>query len=347
MSHEITIHNDGTAEAAFALKPAWHGLGTVLDHPMTSEEAMREAHLDWTVKQLPVAVGHSPVDDHRESSIIWKRDKNLLCNVRSDNGFRLGCVTTQYQIVQNTEAFAFLDALLEEGELVYESAFSLRGGKQVVLLARMPETDEVVPGDTLLRYILLSTSHDGTGSVQFGPTSVRVVCANTYSIALSKRTTSSLSIQHKGNVMDKLERAREILGGVSSSFARYSHLCQSLCEKKLSMEEWEQFLDMNCPLLDRLDPDWTPAREKRLLLTRESIAECFRNPRQSIEGMEETAWAAYNAVSEHIDHLPRRGRNAAKKAEARFNTTISGVGMTMKQRAMTIACRMAGVEMAL
>jgi hypothetical protein len=43
MAHEITVRADGTAEAAFAMTPAWHGLGVVLDHPMLSKEALMGA----------------------------------------------------------------------------------------------------------------------------------------------------------------------------------------------------------------------------------------------------------------------------------------------------------------
>jgi hypothetical protein len=35
MAHDITIRDNGIAEAAFALTPAWHNLGTVLDQPWT------------------------------------------------------------------------------------------------------------------------------------------------------------------------------------------------------------------------------------------------------------------------------------------------------------------------
>ena len=32
----------------------WHGLGAVLDGVLTSDEAIREARLTWTVEQTPV-----------------------------------------------------------------------------------------------------------------------------------------------------------------------------------------------------------------------------------------------------------------------------------------------------
>jgi hypothetical protein len=43
---------DGKAAVVLAREPAWHGLGTVVDHQMKAEEAFRLAHLDWTVARL-------------------------------------------------------------------------------------------------------------------------------------------------------------------------------------------------------------------------------------------------------------------------------------------------------
>ena len=50
MAHEIE-ELDG---ADYALQPAWHGLGTVIDHLMTADEASAAAGLYWEVGLEPV-----------------------------------------------------------------------------------------------------------------------------------------------------------------------------------------------------------------------------------------------------------------------------------------------------
>ena len=42
---------NGKDAVALAREPAWHGLGTVVDHLMKAEEAFKEAQLDWTVEK--------------------------------------------------------------------------------------------------------------------------------------------------------------------------------------------------------------------------------------------------------------------------------------------------------
>ncbi len=346
MSHEITVREDGFAEAAFSLQPAWHGLGTTFDHAMDSREALTAAGLDWSVVSRPMAVGKPGVIETPEGPVeknIFTEVPNLLANVREDNGSFLGVVTDRYQIVQNTEAFEFLDALVQEHEMKYESAFSLCGGKKVVLLGQLPQVDEIVEGDSALRYVLMSLSHDGTGAIKFGPTAVRVVCANTYALAVKdKQGVKELAIRHTGNIGEKLNQARKILGVAHEQFKEYTERSRDLAKYQLTTAEWLEYLNLLCPPLDARDPDYTERRAKRIGETRAAIQANYQGERQAIAGIGGTAWAAYNAVSEHIDHLPRRGATQTRRSEARFNVVMYGPGRDMKQRAFEAACRFAG-----
>jgi phage/plasmid-like protein (TIGR03299 family) len=352
MAHDITIRDNGIAEAAFALTPAWHNLGTVLDHPMSSLEALQSAHLDWDVLQRPVGVVVPQTIETPEGEVTketFTAIPDMVANVRSDSGKVLGIVSRWYKTIQNREAFAFLDKLIENKEMTYESAFSLSGGKKVVLLGRLPETDQIAHGDETLRYILLSLCHDGTGAIKFGPTAVRVVCANTYGLALSKGTiqdVEGLSIGHMGDIEGKLQKARDILVLANQSFTEHAEQSRLLAQKRLTAAEWEAYLNIMCPIPDVHDPDYTEKRAERIAETRDAIRAAYHNERQSLPGIEHTAWAAFNAVTEHIDHLPRRGSTQVQKSEARFNVTMYGPGRDMKKRAFEAACRFAGVTIA-
>lgn len=348
MAHEITMTN-GRAEAAFAFKPAWHGLGAVLDHAMLSGEALEAANLNWLVVQRQMAYSQAEQVETPEGPVSVNRYHDLpgqLCNVREDTGLFLGAVTDRYQVVQNREAFQFLDALVDDGQLTYESAFSLGGGKRVCLLARMPGMDFVSDNDGSLRYILMGLHHDGSGAIRFGATSVRVVCANTYGLALRKdgQTVRELSIRHTGDIKEKLAEAKIILGLANKSFDEHAETCQKLRDCVLTREQWAEFIDVMAPVPLKSDPDWTARREREILETRQSIQSIFRTAETSlVDGAENTAWAAFNAVTQHIDHLPRRGADAGRKAEARFNVTQYGPGRDQKERAFQTACRLAAI----
>lgn len=129
----------------------WHGLGTQVEEAPTSADALRLAGLDWTVQRKPIQVcGGRKVD-------------NFFANVRSSDGAVLGVVSDRYQVVQNAEAFAFTDALIGgEGQVHYETAGSLMGGRKIWLLAKLPDTEIV--GDKTEPYLCFSNTHDGSGA---------------------------------------------------------------------------------------------------------------------------------------------------------------------------------------
>lgn len=247
----------------------------------------------------------------------------------------------EYKVVQNTEAFGFLDALVDGHEMRYESAFSLNGGRRVVMLAQMPGVKEVVAGDHLLPYVLMSLSHDGSAAIRFGPCAMRVVCANTYRMAVGEGHTKELSISHTGDIKRKLSQARDILGVASREFSQYAEVSSALAARRLTREEWRAYLDVMCPEVSPLDPDYTESRAEKLAETRLSIARAYHNERQATAP--QTAWAAYNSVVEYVDHLPRRGADSRRRSEARFSVTLYGTGRNHKVRAFEAAKRLAGV----
>jgi phage/plasmid-like protein (TIGR03299 family) len=157
----------------------WHGLGAVLDQPPTTiAEAIERSGLSWRVEREPIAIDRgdvATVDDWwlprcEEISGWW-------ANVRQDTREVLGIVGERYRIVQNVEAFQFVDQLIGSA-MHFETAGSLNDGCRVWVLARLPEHIEV-GGDPVRPFVLLMNSHDGSTAVVAASTPVRVVCMNT------------------------------------------------------------------------------------------------------------------------------------------------------------------------
>lgn len=333
MPAEITITH-GVAEAAFSNTPAWHGLGTVFDHDMTSQEAITAARLDWTVKKKPIfTLG----DDGQ-----YKPVKGFLALTREDTGDALSIVSKKYKEFQNTEAFEFLDTLNEEGTIRYESAISLSGGKLVVLLAKIPSVqDEVVEGDNLNRYLLFSNNHGG-GSIKIFPTSIRVVCVNTYRIALSG-AEHKLIISHRGNITEKLNKTRNAIEVCNNGFRVYTSVARTLSRVKFDMNDWNDFLDKLMPI-PYGDGEAHKRTINRITSERQALTKLFtEDPKQKINGIGFTAWSALCAVNEYVDYRERRGKTVAKKNAARFNDMLWGNGDDIKRFALANLLDFAGV----
>lgn len=154
----------------FVNQGAWHGLGTVLDNPPTTAQAITDAGLDWQVNEQPIYTqsqhGLSPVTSHK--SLVRSTDHQLL-----------GIVSKQYQPLQNHDAFSWFDFLLHDGDVSLETAGSLKDGKRIWILAKINQSPiDILHDDPVEPYLLLSNSHDATSAVWIQFTPIRVVCQN-------------------------------------------------------------------------------------------------------------------------------------------------------------------------
>ena len=86
--------------------------------------------------------------------------------------------------MQNRDAFEIFEPLVDAGEMVIHTAGSLRNGERIWALCQLnQDNSEIVTGDEIAKFVLLSNGHDGKLAVHFGFTPIRVVCANTEALA--------------------------------------------------------------------------------------------------------------------------------------------------------------------
>ncbi len=323
MPAEISFVN-GKAEAAFALKPAWWDAANrcTLDHVPDSAGMIRAAHLNWEVQPQPIY--------NADGRII----EGYSTTVRLDTGLHLGVMSDQYRVVQNAEGFRFLDNLLRDGVMRYESAGALRGGRTVWALARMPSVDTIAEGDDVCRYCLWLNSHDGTGAIYAIPTSVRVVCANTAALAIRGQR----GIKHMGDMDAKLKQAHELLSQADRQFTDFRDNAQLLANRRYSPVDAKQYVATLLPEPEEAGRSLS-IRERKV----EEIRIALRSDRQNIASIQGTWWSLYNAVSEGIDHGRFYGfkGKGQQRAENRMTSVMMGQGAEFKRQAFDLAVSMA------
>src|SRR5919206_2485274 len=225
MAHGIT-HNDSMMSVR---RMPWHGLGVVLDEPpRTLADALESAGLTWTVAKeaLYRADGQTVAGHH--------------ATVRQDTDQVLGVVGDDYVVVQNTDCFAFLANLLGS-ELVFETAGSLWGGRQVFITAQLPD-HVTVGGDEVRPYVVLSAWHTGTGAIRAMTTPVRVVCANTVRAAL-ERARAVYRVRHVGDPTAQLHEARAVLGMTVDYYRQFAAFGDGLALQPMSERALRGVLD--------------------------------------------------------------------------------------------------------
>lgn len=281
----------------------WHGLGVRVSEAPKSKEALAYAGLDWQVLQEPIFT------DGMEEIAGYK------ANVRSTDRKVLGVVTDRYKVIQNTEAFAFTDALLGEG-VRYETAGSLQGGRKVWLLARLPQ-EYIISGEQISPYLVFSNTHDGSGSVKVAITPIRVVCNNTLNLALhtAKRCFSMI---HTGNVQDKLEEARNTFFMANQYMSELGKEFERLRNIHLTDDKVREYIELLLP-----EDDSGSVQQLRNIrrLRNDMTKRYFEAP--DLMNVEKSAYRFINAVSDFATHAEPLRRTANYK-ENLFNRTMDG-----------------------
>jgi len=266
----------------------WHGIGAVLDGVLTSDEAIKQARLTWTVEQMPVyaATNHAVAIP------------GYVANVRNDTKEVLGIVSERYKVAQNKEVFAFADELIGNRKVkcTYETAGSLFNGRRVFMLVNMPKSRIVE--DEYQPYLCLSNAHDGSACLQVFLTGIRVVCNNTLTAALNT-AKRKISIRHLSIMEQKKNEALKTMGAASKYFHDLEVFASQLAGKKVNISK----------VLDRLFPVSSEMSRRQIESNRE-IKDVIKNllkRKDDLQNFKGTAWGAYNAIADYRSNAqPKR-----------------------------------------
>jgi len=326
MAHELEIRK-GKVSMMYVGEVPWHGLGTKLKDPATSAEAIQAANLNWRVIKKPIyAYGPENLHSHHI--------KDRFAIVREDLWGQEDCpvyglVGKNYTPLQNVEAFSFFDSIVGKKAAIYNTAGAVLDGQRIWILAKLPGEIKVVGDDITHKYLLLSNSHDGNSSVQIKFTPIRVVCQNTLTMALSRGPT--VRVSHFKDLQKRLRQAEKILGIVSNKYDRIEKSYQEMAKVPMTGNRLTEYLQEVFP--DPADPDNEKALKKvqnNRVWSRDLFENGEGNKQPRVSG---TLWAAYNGVTEFIDHT----KTPRQMEDRRLNSIWFGEGYLVKARAYEIA----------
>ena len=315
------------------VKPAWHRKGITFGARMTAADAIREAKLD-----IPVGLSQMTNVD---GDVVPKRFTTVrLDMVPGTPGRVLGQgMRTGYEVVQNVDLFTFFDAVISVDEAVYVSAGILGStAARIFIVAELAES-MWVEKEQYRQYIVLHTGHTGRYSIQAMATTVQVVCANTYQMALRdvrKTGGASVRIRHTSNALVRLQEAHEIIGLSNQHFQDTEQLFQALARRRVTStvsNDFVQALFGSRPEAAGEDAS-KRTREKRDAV----LAAKAANPNERVR---RSYWGLVAATSEVVDHQP--SLFTRRPDDVRFALT-SGTGVVLKQKALALAIEMSGVQ---
>lgn len=273
-------------------EPAWHGLGTVFDKPVSTDKMLELAHLkDWNLRFV----------DAEDVMPDYSFNKRTLHVVR-DNPFKpghkdvLGTVGSRYNIFSNESIFDFGDTLTT-GRRRWETAGSLEGGTTV--FGTLVATDDIVldpngSADTITRYLLLTSSHDGSGNLIAKKTNTRVVCRNTLNVSL-RGIGDEFKIRHTMNMEAKVEDAKQALGFADTYDAEFEREAKQMIEKTLTKDKFFAMVKDFYP-----EPtDNVRGRMTKWETKTQDIMHLWENGTDTVGNLPNSPWKAVQVLTEH------------------------------------------------
>jgi phage/plasmid-like protein (TIGR03299 family) len=307
----------------------WHGLGNRVTKGIPAEQMIREAGLDWQV-QLRPARGARKMNLKGEYSRyeVIRQPRPAL----RETEVLLGVVGRRYKLLQNTEAFQFFDPIVGEGEAYFETAGALGEGERIWVMARMPEIMEIVRGDECRRYLLLSNSHTGDGSVIVKFTSVRVVCQNTLMLAMEDGQ-KAYRVRHTKQMQFRLEELSQFLAMTQEVFKAAEEYFKLFVKISMTGNRMNEYMDAVFPRTQIQKKQggfphrWTYVRS--LFDSR---------PDLQLPGVQGTLWGAYNAVTCFEDYkMPRQEERATDRLERAWFGGGADIKLLALQKAVEFA----------
>lgn len=268
-----------------------------------------QASLDWNVVACPVAV---QLPDGTSRKV-----PNRKVLVRDDNFAQIGVVGGRYEIVQNSVITRLVEPLVSEGLLEVTNQGYLGAGSRVFIQAQMTEEYKIA-GETHRAMLTFLNSHDGTTPLAAGVTDTRVICQNTFAMAMEDMSTR---LQHKLGVNEQALKITETLDFVNERMRRYSEAAETLVSTPATVGQ-----------VDRIILAAYGKKEGDTVRNRDQIVDRFFNGAGN-DGR--TLWDAFNAITEFNTHA------SGKTAEARFGYANFGTGASVARRAIDAALALA------
>ncbi len=323
MAHELEVFADGSTAFATVRLDAWHRLGTVTTGCMTAEQVMTTALLGgWNVRTAALQAVETTPDGVRLLPVA-DQVATVRTNPVSGSPDLLGVVGKDYKVIQNEECTELLDLLVDASGAHFETAGSLRGGRQVFITMKLPRTLRIAGVDDVDLYLAVTTSHDGSAALRIDATPIRIVCANTQRIALAS-SRGHYTFRHTTNVKGKIAQARSAIGLMWDYCDAFETEAEQMINTELSLDAFRKVCRQLWPL-----PDVPSVRSTAYHARRAATLEDLFSHADTQANVRGSAWAGLQAVGEYLDHHAPAA-DAYRRAE---RVLTSGGVARIKQRA--------------
>ena len=227
----------------------------------------------------------------------------------NSNGKMYDVVSDKFQLVQNRDAFAFVDYMGED--LTFEKAGETDNG-MVYVIGKLPSVS--ILGDEFTPHVIFRNGFSGKVQITAAICPLRIVCQNQFNFAFS-HTQNTVRIRHVGNAEAKLQEARDVLKLSADFMQELNKTAEQYVKIKLTAKQIDKVLNQLFPIVDK--EHMNAFKLHQLEKAREDFKRAYEmGDNANFRG---TGWGLVNAYTDFITHKPAMGKNEFRE-ENKFMT---------------------------
>ena len=350
MAHELMGNHQSGFRYLGRKVPAWHALGYTIEGEITAEEALKQIDGDD-----PVIIDKLPYEIEIPGYGAWNPENSFALvrrPTKDDPTPRLfGNVGPHYEVLQNWQIAQLADMLItataKTNAWTLDTIGILRQGKNIFI--GMKGAMFSVAGDDHQLYFTVTDQRDGTEGVDFIAGGTRIVCQNTFSFSM-KSNKNRITMRHHADVFSEASWRMEMIGNLIASGNSMIAALKRLEEITVTDKRFDTILKELFP-----DPKQPRTLELRAsnraeLISRGETADYqYQNRMVTIARAREetvlnfenlagrygrTGYAAFNAVTEYIDH--QASKDTANGIRVAAERTMSATMDNLRGKAVEL-----------
>jgi phage/plasmid-like protein (TIGR03299 family) len=264
--------------------------------------------------------------------------------MRQDNRAVLGVVKSRYNVMQNIQAFDWIDAILGQDGACISSAGALYGGRMTWICVDLGGFD-VLPGDEIRKHILIVNSHDGTSNLVVQMLPFRLVCQNILNFHGLKSGSEELKVRHSKGMFKKLEVAKDTFIQAHRNFDNVAKIYQEFSNVIVTPQQQKDIIynALSVPEgeVQAFFQSGQRAEEEGNYKSPQWVNQVVDIERAIEAGPgnefgKGSIWSIYNGLTYYYDYL-RHVRGESSKPDLVIESKISGYSAKMKAKSF-ISC---------
>lgn len=293
----------------------WHRTGLVVDGYLSADAAYRMGGLDYEISKVPIldsdTYAEVPGRYQLKAGFPHWHARYDSTMPRASVGTKPQIVSDRYEVIDNDVLADIADVL----DVNIQTAGTMWNRSFAWILADLGESPKFDGDEIQHRYLLIATHH-GKGNLVIAGVNYRVVCENTYNLALQDGQMFH-TIRHSSQASHRIMAAKHALEDTYLAFDEQDKLIARMMDEEVTDDRFRNMVAEIAPAI----PDLA-------VLNKSVSTKAFNARNETREALfsiwngdtvpEKTAWTAYQTVNEYELHRHGHDKNRQERMAAKL-----------------------------